>query len=169
MQSESPYQPEMSCQWCGGTIPEAELACSRCGAARPREDLVAPGYVERTESSIPLQAAEQASPELTEDEIKARQILKDLDAYIPDDPEPPRASAPDTGDDIVIILGILGASGIIGGLLGWFVAPSLIHDLFNDVVGVDTDGPEAFRRLGAFICAMVAMLFGALLVTVMRR
>ena len=169
--SESSNQPEMTCQWCSGTVPAGEDACSKCGAARPREDLVAPGFTPRDEAPAgpDVQWAQSETAELTEEEVQARQILRDLDAYVPDETPPPRTTSRDPSDDLFIVVIALGASVVVGALLGWFVAPTLIHDLFNDVLGIDTDGPEAFRRLGAFIGAMVAMLFGALLVTVMRR
>jgi hypothetical protein len=171
MQTDSSSHPEMTCQWCGGSIPEGESACSKCGAARPREDLVAPGFNQQEfEPGLNSRSADPdpASEELDE-EARATQILKDMDAYIPDEPAPARRVTRDTSDDVFIVIGALAISGIAGGLMGWFVAPPLIHDLFQDVIGVDTDGPEAFRRLGAFIGGMIAMLFGALLVTMMRR
>lgn len=168
MQSEPANQPQRNCQWCSGTIPENASVCTTCGAARPREDLVAPGFIQQEDAVTPTQTPEPVVEDLTDDEARARKILKDLDAYIPE--EPARTSAPrDSGDDILLVAGALAVSGLVGALLGWFAAPPLIHHLFNDVIGVDTDGPEAFRRLGAFIGALVAMLFGALLVTVMRR
>jgi hypothetical protein len=171
MASNVSDQPEQICQWCGGTIPAGDPACASCGATRPRDDLVAPGYRERpAEHSTPLQIDQPAPEEPEDDEARARQILKELDAYIPEEAPPARsASSAAGGDDVIMILGILAISAIVGGLLGWFVAPPLLHNLFNDVVGVDTDGPEAFRRLGAFLMALVGLLFGALLGTAMRR
>jgi hypothetical protein len=170
MQSVSTNQPEQSCQWCGGTIPENGLACSTCGAARPRDDLVAPGFVEQNDPVTSVQAPE--TPELAladEEQNRARQILKDLDAYIPEEPAGPIRPTQDTGDDISIVVAVLIFSALTGGLLGWFVVPPLIYDLFNEVLGIDTDGPEAFRRLGGFIGALVAMLFGSMLVAFLRR
>jgi hypothetical protein len=169
MQNESVSLPEQTCQWCSGRIPENASACEDCGAARPRPDLTVPGYSEPAEPVIQEQAVASTPADQEDDAARARQILKDLDAYVPEvEPEyVPRARDP--SDDILMIVLVLGASGIVGGLLGWFVAPPVIHDLFNEVLNVDTDGPEAFRRLGAFMIALLAMLFGSMLVAFMRR
>jgi hypothetical protein len=170
MQSELTNQPKQSCQWCGGTIPESGSTCSTCGAARPRADLVAPGFVEQNDPVAPVQVPETRDAVLADDEEnRARQILKDLDAYIPEESSRPAHPTKDTSDDITIVVAVLIFSALTGGLLGWFVAPPLIYDLFNEVLGIDTDGPEAFRRLGGFIGALVAMLFGSMLVAFMRR
>lgn len=168
MSSEPADQPEMNCQWCSGMIPENASACTTCGAARPRADLVAPGFVEKPEPSDPLLTPDSGSTDVTDDENRARQILKDLDAYVPESRAPTRQSR-DSSDDVILVVGALVISGISGALLGWFVAPPLIHEIFNEAIGVDTDGPESFRRLGAFIGSLMAMLFGSLLVTVLRR
>lgn len=169
MASDLINQPELTCQWCSGTIPEGAGACSSCGAARPRQDLVAPGFTPREDPATGVEWTTETTPDVSDDEDQARQILKDLDAYVPEQTPPPRTGVSNPSDDLLIVVIVLAASTLIGGLLGWFVAPGLIHDIFNELIGVDTDGPEAFRRLGAFLGAMGAMLFGALLVTIMRR
>ncbi|TVR75594.1 MAG: hypothetical protein EA415_03370 [Sphaerobacteraceae bacterium] len=170
MSNDATSQPEMTCQWCGGTIPENGSACSTCGATRPRDDLVAPGYQPiQDEPAATLPVAESVDA-TSDDEARARQILKDLNAYEPEDPPVARSSVDGSGgDDLPFILGVLAIATIAGGLLGWFIAPPLLHNLFNEVVGVDTDGPEAFRRLGAFLGGLIGLLFGALLATAMRR
>jgi hypothetical protein len=169
MQNDSSIQPELTCQWCSGTIPENASACTGCGAARPREDLVVPGLTQQEEPSTRPATLETETKEEEDEEARARQILKDLDAYIPEEETPAPGATRDTGDDAIIIVGILGVSAITGGLAGWFVAPPILHDLFNNVIGVDTDGPEAFRRLGGFVGALVTMLFGAMAAAIVRR
>lgn len=169
MQSDATNQPELTCQWCNGTIPENAPACADCGAARPRDDLVAPGFRQPDSPDATLQTPEPSDEAVDDEEIRARQILKDLNAYVPEQSAPPVRSTRDPSDDILLVIGVLAVSGVTGGLIGWFVAPPFIYDLFNDVLGVDTDGPEAFRRLGGFVGALVAMLFGSLLVAIMRR
>jgi hypothetical protein len=169
MQTDPSIQPELACQWCGGTIPENASACTGCGAVRPREDLVVPGLTQQEDPDTPVATPEPETHEEDDEEARARQILKDLDAYIPEEEAPARRATRDTGDDAIIIVGILGISAITGGLAGWFVAPPLLHELFNNVIGVDTDGPEAFRRLGGFVGALVTMLFGAMAASIVRR
>lgn len=172
MSSETTNQPELTCQWCGGTIPENQSTCARCGAARPREDLVAPGYhAPPDEPSTAYEIDEPDAAEDPDDEARARKILKDLDVYVADKSPSPRqtTAAGPPSDEIPMILGILTVSAVVGGLLGWLLAPPLLHNVFNDMIGVDTDGPEAFRRLGAFLGALVGLLFGALAGTTMRR
>jgi hypothetical protein len=167
MRSEPTNQPELHCQWCGGTIPLNEPVCRDCGAARPREDLVASGFEPRSQ---PLHGLEPREPAVDDtDEAKARQILKDLDAYVPDEQPLTKPRSTDPVEDAMVIIGILLAGLVVGGLTGWFLAPPLLHEFFQDVIGVESDGPEAFRRLGAFVGALVAMLFGALLATIVRR
>jgi hypothetical protein len=169
MQNESTSQPELTCQWCIGIIPENELACASCGAARPREDLVAPGYLQPEVPSTTYSAPAASQSTEIDDEVRARQILKDLNAYVPEEKAAPARPTRDMSDDALVVIIVLAGSGVFGGLVGWFLAPPLIYDLFNDVLGVDTDGPEAFRRLGGFVGALVAMLFGSMLVAFMRR
>lgn len=168
MGAETRDQPELSCQWCGGTIPEGGNACRDCGALRPREDLVVPGLSQEAQS--PVLTPDQAEPDSREDEDaeRARQILKDMDAYIPEN-TPPSQTRRDPGDDLIVVLVVLGAGGLIGGLLGWLLLPPFLHQFFESVVGVESDGPEAFRRLGAFVGALLCMLFGAVLTTFLRR
>ena len=169
MVNESNDLPELSCQWCSGTIPENASACTTCGAARPRADLVAPGYVQPDDVSISFRSLDDDGANADDDETKAKQILKDLDAYIPEEQASPRRASSNAGDDALMIIGVLAISGLTGGLMGWFLAPSLIHEVFNEMIGVETDGPEAFRRLGGFLGALIAMLLGSLLVTFIRR
>lgn len=160
-------QPELSCQWCNGTIPAGERVCTSCGSVRPRDDLVVPGLTQQADQTGP--APEEAVPDPDDDAERARQILRDLDAYIPEADAPARKSSRNPADDMIVVVGILVAGGVIGGLMGWLLLPPLLHELFENVVGVDSDGPEAFRRLGAFIGALVTMLFAALLATMLRR
>lgn len=170
MQSEIADQPELSCQWCTGTIPRNAPVCSTCGAARPRDDLVAPGFTQPEEPLAPFQDPDSEPVDPEDDEARARQILKDLDAYIPETaPSGVAKTSRDTGDDIVIIIGMLVIGGILGGLAGWFLLSPLLHQFFSDVVGVETGGPESFRRLGGFFGGLVAMLFAALAGMILRR
>ncbi len=164
--------PELTCQWCGGTIPENDPRCSTCNAARPRDDLVVHAISDEHDEEPLKFEPETASDDVEPDEEeRARQILKDMDAYIPpeDTPAPVVTRPPDPAGDALVVIGVLAIGAVIGGLAGWFLAPPLLHDFFHDVVGVDSEGPEAFRRLGAFVGALVAMLFGALLTTIVRR
>lgn len=169
MSTNTPDQPELSCQWCGGTIPAGLTACDDCGALRPRDDLVVPGLSPSGQTLRVTSAV--AEPESNEDDDaeRARQILKDMDAYIPESTPPSPRVRRDPGDDLIVVLVVMGAGGLAGGLTGWLLLPPLLHQFFETVVGVDSDGPEAFRRLGAFVGALVMMLFGALLATIIRR
>jgi hypothetical protein len=130
---------------------------------------MAPGFAENTDSPPTFEPQSPVMDDQVDDEARARQILKDLNAYVPEDESDYVPRTRDAGDDILIVVLVLAGSGVAGGLLGWFLAPPLIYDLFNDVLNVDTDGPESFRRLGAFMSALAAMLFGSMLVTFMRR
>lgn len=167
MDVETREHPELSCQWCGGTIPSGAGACQDCGALRPREDLVVPGLTRETGS--PRLEPEESSEEPEDEVERARQIFKDMDVYIPEGEAPSPVATRDPGDDIIVVITVLVAGGVIGGLLGWLLLPPLLHQLFQEVIGVDSDGPEAFRRLGAFVGGLLTMLFGALLATMLRR
>jgi hypothetical protein len=158
---------EQTCEWCGGTIPQGGMSCQSCGAVRPRDDVVVPGLNERKD---------QQSSDL--DEISAMQInedwpteniLPDLNTESSDTHSPALARRSDPGGDAIVIIALLVIAAVIGGLMGWFLAPPLLHDLFEGTIGVESDGPEAFRRLGAFIGALFSMLFGAMLATMVRR
>jgi hypothetical protein len=116
----------------------------------------------------PVSVADEQD-ELPDEESRAEQILKELDAYVAEQ-EPLQATRrSDPSDDALVIIGVLVVAGAIGALTGWFVAPSLIHDLFEAQLGIEADGPDSFRRLGAFLGTLVSMLFGAILATMMRR
>lgn len=133
---------------------------------RPREDLVVPGL---TKLSDQEHLTPDTPPTEPDDAERARQILKDMDAYIPEREPASPASRTDPGDDMVVVVGLLLAGGVVGALIGWLLLPPLLHQIFESGVGVDSDGPEAFRRLGAFIGALLTMLFAALLATMLRR
>jgi hypothetical protein len=130
---------------------------------------MAPGLSANAEAthSVPVEAS--ATDDHVDDEVRARQILKDLNAYVPEEEPDYVPPTRDASDDMLIVIIVLAGSGVAGGLFGWFLAPPLIYDLFNDVLNVDTDGPESFRRLGAFMGALITMLFGSMLVAFMRR
>lgn len=162
-----PEHVEETCQWCGGTIPAGGDACESCGAQRPRGEMSVPGLT-RPEDEPPEPDVE-IQPDEPNDEERAKQILKDLDAYVPESEAPAPSRRSDPSDDAIVIIGLLLAATVLGGLVGWFVAPPLIHDLFQGRLGVESDGPEAFRRLGAFVGALLSMLFGATLATMIRR
>lgn len=168
MSTDTSDQPELACQWCGGTIPMGGNACADCGSLRPREDLIVPGLTKPAEQAR-VTAEAPAERDEPDDAERARQILKDLDAYIPEREPTSRGTRGDPGDDMVVVVGVLLAGGIVGGLMGWLLLPPLLHQIFESGIGVESDGPEAFRRLGAFIGALLTMLFAALLATMLRR
>lgn len=162
-----PEHVEETCQWCGGSIPAGGDACESCGAQRPRSELTIPGLTQPEDESPAPEVDLQ--PDEPDDEERAKQILKELDAYVPASESPAPIRRSDPGDDAIVIIALLVVATVLGGLAGWFVAPPLIHDLFQGRLGVESDGPEAFRRLGAFIGALLSMLFGATLATMIRR
>lgn len=167
MDTETLDQPELACQWCGGTIPAGANACADCGALRPRDDLVVPGLTR--EKADPALQPEAPAAEPEDDAERARQIFKEMDAYIPEPETSPAVTRRDPGDDLIIVIAVIVGGGVVGGLIGWLALPPLLHELFQEMIGVDSDGPAAFRRLGAFIGALLTMLFGALLATMLRR
>jgi hypothetical protein len=158
---------QQTCQWCGGAISVDGTACSACGAVSPRIDVAAPGL--NRVDDLPDFEPSNFDPEVLDDEQRAKQILKELDAYIPENEAPPITGRSDPTDDAIVIVGLLAIAATIGGLMGWFLAPSLIHDFFQTVLSVESDGPEAFRRLGGFIGALASIFIGAFVATLIRR
>jgi hypothetical protein len=160
---------EQTCQWCGGTIPEGGTTCLRCGAVRPREDVVVPGLNEHEDQPEPFIQDEAPTTEVLEEPDPAASFLAELSAEPVEEAPKATTRRSDPTEDALVIVGLLFIAATLGGVVGWFLAPPLLHDLFEGTIGVESDGPEAFRRLGAFIGALVSMLFGATLATVVRR
>jgi hypothetical protein len=158
------------CQWCGQPLEDNQQSCHSCGAVVPAATAMPASIALASASTAEGRAPNPGHHEETDDAEQARQILKDLDAYVDEEQKPiVSSSSRDPADDALVIIGILVIAGGFGAAIGWVIAPSVLHDLFQHSLGVEADGPESFRRLGAFLGALVSMLFGATFATVIRR
>ncbi len=149
--AEAASEIAQRCQWCGKPLPAGASACPACGGSVPRLD-VAPAEGE-AEAAV-AEAGPPATPLLALPEEDAAALpVRDRDV----------------ADDLVRLGGILGVTGLLGGLLGWTGGAILLAHVFEATLQMPSDGPGAFHRLGAFFGVLLGMLFGSLVGTLARR